>query len=71
MSSTSLLFLYRVRAVFSKSKIVAVFFAILWVALLGLGILAPLALEGDVSSSTFIIISNAHCFFHFSLGALI
>jgi len=49
LSSTSLLFLYRVRAVYSQSEIVRGFFNLLWVVMVGSSVLVPLSLEGEVS----------------------
>lgn len=50
LSFTSLLFLYRLRAVYSNSKIIQGFFNLLWMVLVGSSVLVPLSLEGDVSS---------------------
>ena len=50
MSSTSLLFFYRVRAVYSDSKIIAGVFGFLWVATAGLSMLSPFSTHGEVSA---------------------
>ena len=50
LAFTSLLFLYRVRAVYSQSKIVRGFFDLLWVVMAGSCVLVPVSLEGEVSS---------------------
>ena len=55
MSFTSLLFLYRLQAVYSNSKIIKGFFNILWMALVGSSVLVPLSLKGDVSSFPFTV----------------
>ncbi|KIM82763.1 hypothetical protein PILCRDRAFT_70458 [Piloderma croceum F 1598] len=47
LSFTSLLFLYRVRAVYSQSKIVRGFFNLLWVVMARSSVLVPLSLEGE------------------------
>ena len=52
MSSTSLLFLYRVRAVYSNSNVITGAFGFLWAATAGLSALAPTSGYGDVSPST-------------------
>ena len=49
ISSTSLLFLYRVRAVFSNSEVVRTFFSFIWIVQLGISVLIPLSLDGAVS----------------------
>jgi hypothetical protein len=51
LSSTSLLFLSRVRAVYGNSKIITAFFGSMWVATLGLSIIVPLSIDGEVSRS--------------------
>jgi|SRR5882762_6408241 len=49
ISSTSLLFFYRVRAVYSNSCIITSFFGFLWVATSGLSILNSFSIYGGVS----------------------
>jgi hypothetical protein len=49
MLATSMLFLYRVRAVYGNSILITVIFGTLWTATAGLSILAPIALFGNVS----------------------
>jgi hypothetical protein len=49
MSSTSLLFFYRVRAVYSNSCIITSLFGFLWVATSGLSILNSITIYGGVS----------------------
>lgn len=44
--STSLLFFFRVRAVYGNSKIITAFFGFVWVAILGLSVLVPMAING-------------------------
>jgi len=51
ISLTSLLFFYRVRAVFSDSRSVTAFFGLMWIATSGLTVLIPLSLGGGVSPS--------------------
>lgn len=46
MPSTSLLFLFRVRAVYGNSKIIVYFFGILWLAILGLCAAIPFGIKG-------------------------
>ena len=52
MCSTSLLFFYRVRAVYGQSKIITFVFGFLWMALFGMSFVLPLAPYGSVSPST-------------------
>ncbi|KIM78349.1 hypothetical protein PILCRDRAFT_75720, partial [Piloderma croceum F 1598] len=47
LSSTSLLFLSRVRAVYDNSKIITAFFGSMWVATLGLSTIIPLSIDGE------------------------
>ena len=51
LSSTSLLFLSRVRAVYGNSKIITAIFGSMWVATLGLSIIVPLSVDSEVSRS--------------------
>jgi len=51
-SSTTLLFLFRVRAVYGGSKFIVGFFGLMWVTHLGLTIMVPLSLEGKVMGPT-------------------
>jgi hypothetical protein len=51
MMSTSLLFFYRVRAVYSNSMIVTGVFGFLWASTAGLSVLAPISLFGSVCLS--------------------
>jgi len=46
MPATSLLFFYRVRAVWGNSKIITAFFGVLWLGNLGTSVLVPLAVTG-------------------------
>ena len=52
ISSNSLLFFYRVRAVYSNSTIITAFFGFLWVATSGLSVLCPFSIFADVSPFT-------------------
>ncbi|KIM88317.1 hypothetical protein PILCRDRAFT_814216 [Piloderma croceum F 1598] len=45
--ATSLLFFFRVKAVYNNSKIITLFFGILWLAIAGLSILIMLGITGD------------------------
>jgi hypothetical protein len=54
VTTTSLLFFYRVRAVYGNSRIATAFFGFLWVSMLGLSVLVPLSLDGGVSHSSLI-----------------
>jgi hypothetical protein len=49
LSATSLLFFYRVRAVYGNSIIITGVFGFLWMASSGLSVLIPLSIEGGVS----------------------
>jgi hypothetical protein len=44
--ATSLLFFFRVKAVYNNSKIITLFFGILWLAIAGLSILIMLGITG-------------------------
>jgi len=46
MPATSLLFFFRVRAVWSNSKIITAFFGMLWLGNLGTSVLVPFAVDG-------------------------
>ena len=46
--ATSLLFFFRVRAVYNNSRIITGFFAFLWVGILGTSVLIPLSIEGGM-----------------------
>jgi hypothetical protein len=69
MLATSMLFLYRVRAVYGNSILITVIFGALWTATAGLSILAPISLFGGVSLSggctLFSSISSAHPLLHY------
>jgi len=45
VSATSLLFLFRVNAVYNKSRIIAAFFGLLWLAIAGLNTLILLGIS--------------------------
>jgi len=45
--ATSLLFLFRVRAVYNRSRIITAFFGIIWLAIAGLSILIMLGITGE------------------------
>jgi hypothetical protein len=45
--ATSLLFFFRVKAVYNNSRIVTAFFGVLWVAIAGLSILIMLGITGS------------------------
>jgi hypothetical protein len=45
VSATSLLFLFRVNAVYNNSRIIAAFFGLLWLAIVGLNILILLGIS--------------------------
>ena len=51
--STSLLFFYRVRAVYGKSKIITCVFGFLWVATFGMSFVCPFSNSSAVSPFTF------------------
>ena len=51
MSTTPLLFFYRVRAVFANSRAITAFFGFLWLATSGLSVLVPLSIFGAVGMS--------------------
>ena len=53
LPSTSLLFFYRVRAVYGNSRVITCFFGFAWMTTLGLSVLVPLSIDGDVSPSWF------------------
>jgi hypothetical protein len=55
MCSMSLLFFYRVRAVYGKSKIITYVFGFLWVATFGMFFVFPFSDFGAVSPSTCIL----------------
>jgi hypothetical protein len=52
MCATSLLFFYRVRAVYGNSKAVTAIFGFLWAVTFGLSFVDPLSIDGDVSTCT-------------------
>jgi len=67
MSATSMLFLYRVRAVFGNLMLITVIFGTLWTATAGLSVLVLISLFGDVSLfSASSSISSAHPLLHVS-----
>jgi hypothetical protein len=45
VSATSLLFLFRVKAVYNNSRIITAFFGLLWLAITGLNTLIMLAIS--------------------------
>ena len=58
MSTTPLLFFYRVRAVFANSRAVTTFFGFLWLATSGLSVLIPLSIFGEVGMSGYLEYSH-------------
>ena len=54
LSSTSLLFFFRVRAIYGNSRIITAFFGFMWVATLGLSGLIPHSIFGDVSTHSWL-----------------
>jgi hypothetical protein len=57
LSSTSLLFFSRVRAVYGNSKIITVFFGLMWVSTVGLSFLTLVSVESKVSWSVLLTLN--------------